>query len=476
MISADEFYRRRDNRATRLVGAAPFDEPRTAIVASDEVASSTTGQIILLVAANLMSRWSRVIDLDIPDVPLAAALQTAPFSSLRDRIHKEVRAADPFGDFGFRQAHTDALTLRVAPPGDHFATSHFSVWADDWDALGWSECSASEHSPSESCFAPAAAVAACLGVAAVFKIAMRQEPLQQFEAYRWSLWDYTRRSLHSPTAAAPPVPPASARHFGRLLQVGVGAVGSCIVYLLDLFGCQATMLLVDYDHVELENLGASMLFGVEDAISMDSKVMVAERHLCCSRHLAVDVVDGSWNDLVQLRPDLHETFDLWIPVANQHGVRRSMANSCPPLMIHGSTSSDWDVFSARHIPFREHCLSCRFPEVDPVTPAFPCGAGAIQVTDAEGSSRSIDASLPFLSAAAAALVIAELFKLEFTGYPALPNYVQVNLAGTLEEVVARQLPRNPACSSCGRSALRSTWANLNGRSRYAELVDSPRDS
>ncbi len=424
-----------------------------------------------------MSRWSRVIDLDIPDVPLVDDLRIGTVASLRDRIFKEVHAANPFGDFGFRQPHTEALTLRVGPPVGYSIASHFSVWADQWDALGWSEHPPlRDGRPSGPCFAPAAAVAACLGVAAIFKIAMRQEPLQHFEPYRWSLWDYGRHDLHSRTDAAPPVPRSSIGSVGRLLQVGVGAVGSCIIYLLDLFGCRATMLLVDYDHVEVENLGASMLFGFADAVSEDPKVVVAERYVCYSRSLNVDVVDGSWHDLVELRPDLHGVFDLWIPVANQHGVRRSMANSCPPLMIHGSTSSDWDVFVARHIPFREHCLSCRFPEVDPVTSVFPCGAGTIQVADADGSIRTVDASLPFLSAAAAALVIAELFKLELSGYSALPNYVQVNLAGTLEEPIARSLPRHTACSSCDRPALRTIWAEMNGASRYSGLVDSTKGS
>ena len=470
VITREEFYRRRDDRARRLVSECDYHNVPIGIVASEEIASSTTGQIMLIAAANLMSRWSRTVDLAIPDVDLASQIRTTAASSLRLRIMKEMRSADPFGSFGFRDPRPGALTLGIGPGIGSIVAPDFAVWADGWNALGWRpERDIPQIEGCDVTFLPAAALAACLGAGALFKVAVGQPRGDHLTAFRWSLWDHRRRGIASSSLAVAPPLDFTTVNLGRMLQVGVGAVGSNVLYFLDLLGVQAESLIVDYDHVEIENLDRSLLFAVSDAVPKASKAVAAASRLRGSK-LKLDVFVGSWSDLVKTGRNLHE-LELWIPLANEQDVRRSMANNVPPIMIHGSTSTDWGIFLGRHIPLLDYCLNCRFPGSDVSDSALVCSTGSLDVGAPEHRPQQVDASLPFLSAAAAALVVGEMLKLDLTGYCRLPNYVDANLRGTMSDPVALRLGCRTDCPTRNnRSTIRQTWFRMNGGSRYAHLA------
>ena len=467
LITRDEFYRRRDDRTRRLAGGSDYHDVPVGIVASQAVATSAVGQIMIIIVTNLMSRWCRVVDLAIPDVDLVSQCRTTRAPSLRSRIVKEMRDADPFGDFGFRDPRPRAVTLSIGPGSGSVIAPDFSVWVDGWDALGWRP---SQDAPCISGtpvgFQPAAALAACLGVAAVFKMAVGHSRADQLAAFRWSLWNHCRSGIASSSPVVVSPPDLTSVTLGRLLQIGVGAVGSNVLYLLDLLGVHGRILTVDHDHVEIENLDRSLLFTVSDAIPGAKKVESAASRLRAST-LKVDRFVGTWNDLVKTGRNLHE-FDLWIPLANEEDVRRSMASNLPPTMIHGSTSTDWAFFLGRHIPFREYCLGCRFPGSYVSDSDLLCSTGAVDVTAPEHPSQQVDASLPFLSAAAASLVVAELLKLTLSGYHRMPNYVEADLRGAMRHplVLGRQC-RSDCRTADQNGTMWQAWFTLIESSRYA---------
>ena len=56
-ISREEYLRRRGDRTRRLAPNLEYQVVPTAIVASKGIEQSTIGQVVILIAANLLGRW-----------------------------------------------------------------------------------------------------------------------------------------------------------------------------------------------------------------------------------------------------------------------------------------------------------------------------------------------------------------------------------------------------------------------------------
>jgi hypothetical protein len=138
------------------------------------------------------------------------------------------------------------------------------------------------------------------------------------------------------------------------------------------------------------------------------------------------------------------------------------------VVLHATTTSGWGLGAGRHIPKREDCTLCRMPR-----PAAefrgPCAEGAI-----EDMRPDIRASLPFLSTAAAALLLATYMQLDagLAGdarfVTALPNDVSVDLAFGLQALVALHRGPTSGCRGCRASQARA-WSASGGRSAFAGL-------
>lgn len=472
-ITEQEYYERRDDRQRRLAMNVDYQSARTAVIATQEVVGTPAGQRAILTATNLLARWSRTVDLAFPDADLALGTgDSGDGGRLHDKVHSWMERADPFGDFGFREPGPDALGLAIGPDSASVDAS-FAVWADGWSALGWRPARDSRPAlqTDSSPYTPALLLAACIGVGQLFKEAVGQDPGDFVRGVRWSLWDHVRTSVdQARDQSEPQVPSIEDEDLGRLLQVGAGAVGSNVLYFLDLLGVSADVTLVDYDTVEVENLDRSLLFGWPDAVPTEMSKSEAAASLVTSPQLSVSDHDLAWGEYVSAELEQEPPFDIWLPLANEGGVRRSMAKQFPPVMVHGSTSSDWEVYLGRHIPLQDYCLHCRFPSSQ-AEPDYPCSTGksATQQEASTSSREDPDPSLPFLSAAAAVLVVGELFKLGAPGYIEHPNYVCGNLHGSMDTLIA--LSRRPSdnCPTC-RHAPEGRWAERIQGTRYGQLA------
>jgi hypothetical protein len=189
-----------------------------------------------------------------------------------------------------------------------------------------------------------------------------------------------------------------------LLLVGAGSVGSAIAYLLGLAGLTATLTVVDRDVVGVENLNRSPLFG-RQTFGLP-KVAAVARALAGSTVL-VTPFEGWWDAFVAA-PDCG-TFDVWLPLANERGVRWSMQQNLPPLLIHASTGVNGGVNFGRHIPGRGDCLAERFPAALERVPLV-CATSAVPTPGGPA-----DAALPFASVFAGLLVVADLVRLQLLG-------------------------------------------------------------
>lgn len=130
--------------------------------------------------------------------------------------------------------------------------------------------------------------------------------------------------------------------------------------------------------------------------------------------IAATPVPLKWDEFVASKPELR-SYDIWLPLANEHGVRRSMQANYPPTSIQASTGTNWNVSYGRHIPFVDDCQVDRFPS-EPAAP-LACGGGQV-VTD---TGHKEDAAFPFCSFAAGLLVAAGVVRMAISAEFSAPN-------------------------------------------------------
>ena len=148
--------------------------------------------------------------------------------------------------------------------------------------------------------------------------------------------------------------------------------------------------------------------------------MIAAKHI--DDFIDVDPFVGLYNEFIDHHGRLPGEVDLILPEANEYGVRFFVENNYPPLQIYGTTTKSWGINYHRHIPFSgEDCSVCRFPSTD-VSPDMVCSKNEVSTS----TEKQIDAALPFLSVGAAILTIADIMRLQISGYPHIPNFAYID--------------------------------------------------
>ncbi len=173
----------------------------------------------------------------------------------------------------------------------------------------------------------------------------------------------------------------------------------------------------------------------------------------------MQIINGTWHETAAKLT--LEPYDVWISFTNEDGAWAEIPFQLPPVVIHGTTTSGWGFSAGRHIPRRDDCTLCRLPRPEAVFRG-PCAEGEIE---SEVETTPVRASLPFLSAASASLVLAELIKLNSPKIIYLPNDVSADLITGLPAVVKLIRPANNNCRGC-KAATTKLWELRGGRSRY----------
>lgn len=470
--TAEAFYAERDDRTIRGVHEFRSFASTAIEIHVDPVAvESATVQRMTLVVANLTARWARRVRIMLPSgVLLVPEMRRDGAQTLEQRVSREMAMADPFGDFEILISSEPpidrAIRLYVGPwRGDAgIGPEDYQVHAVAWNALGRRGSDSVILLPEfdgEATVA-AAALAGSLGAADLFKRAIEQRPEHWLPTFSWDTWDsrlvkggeswsqYSRRDV---------TPHIDMR---RSLLGGVGAIGSAFLYLADLGTVSGSFILLDRDRVDTTNLNRSPLFSVLDALDSSLKTSACEKYLV-GRGMQVSVLNGTWREHAEAVSA--RALDVWISLTNEDSAWAELPFALPPVVLHATTTSGWGFATGRHIPRREDCTLCRMPRP---TAEFrgPCAQGSI-----EESRPEIRASLPFLSAAAAALLLASRLQLEAADSErvrSLANDISADLCTGLPAVIALTRRSTEGCSGC-RAAQRRAWIRQGGRGAFAVL-------
>ncbi len=454
--TAEAFYAERDDRTVRLVRDLPQYSGRPVeIILDPEEVGSPTGQRLLLVAANLMARWARDIRIVSVDAALAPALRRDGYTDLRERVLGEMQLADPFGNFRWstgigKGEAPGAKPLRLVL-GSGRGLSWRELDPDDYlvHAYGWTALGRRGYVLSGDFSAPAAiaaaALAASIGVADVFKRAIGQGRANWLPAFAWNAWsqEFVTSPLDGVKWTEPPV--GDVIPWSRTLLAGVGAIGSALVYFSDLGDPEPDVSLLDRDRVETSNLNRSPLFTVEHVLGGMPKTEVAARYLA-SRDIHATVLSGRWDELTAAVRDAG--YECWVSLTNEEGAWATVPFQQPPVVVHGTTTSGWGFGVGRHVPGQDDCTYCRMPKPQAEFRG-PCAMGEISAEPA----APIRASLPFLSAASAALLVAELWKVRLGEVEHVPNDVSADLQNGLPGLVALHRRVTKGCPGCRAAAV-----------------------
>lgn len=487
--SAEAFYAERDDRTRRGVGeVSGFAFQPVELWVDPVAATDITVQRIVLVAANLTARWARSIRIVLPDaVSLATPLRRDAAATLNVRLLREMTLADPFGRWSLgppgtnRRDESGGGPLRlfigqwsaearavagVGPMGDDY-----QVDARWWSALGVRGEEPGSTVPSDGAPAsvPAAGLAGALGAADLFKRAAGHPAAHWLPTFEWDTWTHTLTRGPGAWASVVERPVPEVIDLGRMLLAGVGAIGSAFVYLADLAPLRGALTLFDRDRIEVTNLNRSPLFTVVHALDEPEKPHAVAAYLA-DRGLVLTPVQGVWRDHADTLAT--QPFDVWVSLTNEDGAWAEVPFVLPPVVLHGTTTSGWGFGAGRHVPRREDCTLCRMPRPQAEFRG-PCAEGELLPGEARpisaGDQRTTEvprASLPFLSAAAAAIVLAERMKLD-AGPSALdlPNHVTSDLSIGLPAIVTLTLRPTAECRGC-KAAQSNAWAHRRGRGRY----------
>jgi hypothetical protein len=473
-----QFYRERDNRTMLEVkDLAQYANRLVEIHVDPRETCQLAVQQIALLACNLTARWARRVRIVMPlNVTLDERLRRDNYNTLDQRLIAEMRGADPFGDFRLvspAEAQRDAGTesplrlmigswLEPLEVETKIAVDDYIVSAGGWSALGRRGSGLNSGVASLLAITPAAGLAASLGAADLFKRAVGHPREQWMPDFAWCLW--THRLTRQIPDYIEERRVSGDVDFGRTLLAGVGAIGSALVYLLDMMRLQGQLTLLDRDRVELSNLNRSPLFDVSHVLAGDLKTATSARYL--ERHnLELSLINGTWHE--HAPRIVGEPYDVWISFTNEDGAWAEVPFQLPPVVLHGTTTSGWGFSAGRHIPRREDCTLCRMPR-----PAAefrgPCAEGEIEPAEA---TTPIRASLPFLSAASASLVLAELVKLSSPASIQLPNDVSADLRYGLPALMSLTRLSNPVCRGC-RASFSTRWADRGGRGKYSSYSEA----
>ena len=440
-MSDQGWHADRDSRTLRYAGRV-LDPERWILLRADEAhASSYDGQVAILTAANLFSRMTPAVVLDIPSVPIVAPLPWAGLD-LQDHILKMMYRADPYGRFECRPHRGQDYLVHLGTNGAERIVH----------GTGWNTYIGPGPSPLRQAAAPnpiGPAMAAILVAAVAFRTNL--DSYSETVQLNGFDWEHSSIDARSTELLVDP-------ELGNIWTVGTGSVGTAILYFLTLATHGFSTVLFDMDRVKIHNLDRSPIF--VDGHVGSPKVEATASWLAQCGLMGVRQEPCSLDDSTLWKSREAGTPDLVIATANERNVRSVIETAFPPIQIYGTTGSNWQAAAIRHAPLTDPCSCCLFPETDHA--GTECATGEVT-----RKHERVDAALPFLSFAAGAMAAAEILKLTLRGFPFSPNRV-VLYTQPVVRVAKVSLAQREGCICQHRSM--EVHRQMIAGSRFAQLL------
>lgn len=446
-MTREEFESRFDSRTIAyLPGFVHAAQPL--VIAVGTTAHSPAGHALLVSLVNQVARVHRRIVLvgDFNKPLLCKDLFGA--ATLAEATAGLAGAINPFIEIDVVTAPPAVEPVLTVGVGAEIEVE-LALGCDGWIALMGSE----EPVGTDERSIWGGLLAACLGAnAALHRIVGAGDlPVGSF-----SLWDYVRDSgLQGPPVTGP-------LDVGRVLQVGAGAVGAAVDFFLSFFGMDSSWMIVDGDSVDVSNLNRQLLFVARDAgFPLGNPVNKSRR----AAEMLGSAASFSPRWFHEDEAVVEGQYDLVLALANDHGVRSALQHRQPTVLMHATTSRNWQAQLHRHVAGRDDCIDCRLPSG---VPNFACATEDVRTVAGE----HFDAAIPPLSGTGGLLLCAELFKLQEGVVVNKPhNFAAVELSIAIPRVQHKVRRCHQGCIVRRPTAVRqvidanSRWRHLDGEFR-----------
>jgi hypothetical protein len=432
-LSREDWYRQRDDRTLRVDGVNGFDNFSIGIIIDPSNFGNYPTQVAALVCVNTLSGWCKSISIRL--IEQKSVLPNSVDLDFGKQLFKTMIDRDPYGNYQLRDFNDGEVDLVIHIGGTPELTERSILIKGSGWLAGISNSSLPDLLPADKTNPIGPSFAACLASAYAFNVAISKT--YPTALTRWySLLDFSIGDI--PSNVNPPID--SNFQFGKILQVGCGAVGSSLDYLISLMKLNAELSIADFDIVEPPNCSSSLSFTAHDSVTSPpiKKVDVCDQVL--KRGGMVPKVFPA-----PFTADVYAAVkpDLILCLANEKSIWPALQHNYPPLVYHATTTPNWGINFGRHIPIKEWCIVCRFGITDykfkPV-----CSTAVVEIEE-----KKILGVLPFLSPSAAIVTLAEILKLSFTNYPVNQNFYQFSFKNLLlAEFIGQQKERRLNCEVC----------------------------
>ena len=371
-MDADSFYRARDERSAECTELTDAVVRQVILHVGADAAKTERGQQLTESLVNLLSRIHRRLCLRIPNAPLFRPNRFNA-NTLSDHCIEIAQAADPFISL---ESGSSSSAISIGIGSDLPRNLDFCVGSNNFAA---ELCRRPIQTDLGEGSSIGAALAACLGAAAVFRAAIGL-PTNDSQI---SLWDFANGpNIDVGPELAPII------DVGDIVQVGAGGVGACVAYWLSHFRVHGQWSFVDHDVVTHGSLNRCLPFFIND-------IPHSKANIVASLVGGAPIV-GKYHELASELP----RFDLLLPLADEYGVRSLIGHRHEPILLHATTEgSSWQSQLHRHISGVDDCIGCRLPEENQMP----------ELSNANGPT--IHAALPFMSPTAALLLAASMIHL-----------------------------------------------------------------
>lgn len=443
-VDCETFYGLRDDRTLRLVSKADYRNKAVLVTIDDEL-QTFNGQTMLFSTLNLVARFCRNIDVLCDEGTNTIHISPKFYcKKAADTTVNMLESIDPCGNFRIvkkpRVRYDAVLTIGTSSPQ---ISPDVLINSNGWIAyIGKTETDLSTGGKKQNPIG--AGVAACFGTGEIFKRLLDVEDKNRYiEKVAFSSLDY---SMNHTNFLNPDLPKDAL--LGNVQMVGVGAIGSAVIFFLCMLPIKGSFTLIDYESIDTSNLNRYMIATVDDVGT--PKIKVADQYLS---HHQIDITsyECKYNEYVKEKGA--GKFDVVLPLVDNNEARHQVQMNMPLLTIYGTTG-EWALTIGWHKALQHDCLICRYPDAGSVDER--CGITTVSERTEKGSIEEHPAAVSFVSALAGVLTAGELIKRSIEGYPFTKNFFQVDMFGS--PIYARHIQRNRRVECiCGTSWFRETF-------------------
>lgn len=431
----DEWYKARDDRTRRVDGSAGFENFSLGILIDSKLESNYSLKIMVSTTLNMLARWCRLATIKIPT---SISSHEKINNNILENLEKSLYKIDPYGQFTFGDFDENEFdqVLVIGQPNDTFKKPH--VWIDGygWIAGVGYGSSHLDLQQTNKINPIGPSFASCLGIAEIFRQAIGY-PLPKPYSIWHSLFDFDY-SLTNPNCLNNP-DFNNDLDFGRIYQIGCGAVGSSIDFLFKFTNWKSEIFLIDYDEINISNCNRSLSFNANDAAKKMKKNEVCSEVLNHS-NMSPKIFDGTYGDFINQGKISECPADLIICLANENNIWSNIQNNYPPIVFHATTTPNWGVNFGRHIPIKEWCILCRFSQ--DMEYEFIPQCSESEICSKGEQKETIHGVLPFLSPTSAVLILAEMAKMSMPDYPINKNFLQFSMKSSENNIFQMQRNKN----------------------------------